>query len=74
MKILKSNISLSRWLMLFTGGIAALLFTMRIHTSGWLLVVAATGFTLGITNFARQCPLLLSFHSIRARLQKKNIP
>jgi hypothetical protein len=71
MKIRKSNISFNRWLMIIIGGIAALLFVMNVYASKWLVVIAAIGLTLGITNFGRQCPLMLSLHYILARLKKK---
>jgi hypothetical protein len=63
---------MQRWIAFIIAGIAVFLFNMHIGADTWMLAFAGIGFFLGITNFGRQCPLLLSLHNIRARIHKKS--
>jgi 1,4-dihydroxy-2-naphthoate octaprenyltransferase len=71
-QIQKSKISSQRWSAFIFAGVAVLLFALHIGADNWILALAGVGFFLGITDFGRQCPLLLSVHHLLARLRKKS--
>lgn len=71
MEIQKRKISLQQWIAFIITGIAVLLFIIHNGTDAWMLALAGVGFFLGVTDFGRQCPLLLSVHHILARIRKK---
>jgi uncharacterized membrane protein YecN with MAPEG domain len=72
LQIQKSKISLQQWSAFIVAGIAVLLFVLHIGAEKWMLALAGVVLFLGITDYGRQCPLLLSVHHLLARLRKKS--
>ena len=71
MDIQKHKISPQRWAAFIVGGIAVILFTLQLGAQLLLGVLAGTGFFLGITDYGRQCPLLISVRQALTRIRKK---
>jgi hypothetical protein len=67
----KKPLSFPRSAALITGAASALLAFLLPHLRLPLSIAAGTGFALGITNFGRQCPLMLSINHLAARFFKK---
>jgi 1,4-dihydroxy-2-naphthoate octaprenyltransferase len=70
-QIQKSKIFSQRWSAFVFAGVAVFLFVLHIGADNWILALVGVGFFLGITDFGRQCPLLLSVHHLLARMRKK---
>ncbi len=73
MEIQKQKFSHQRWAALAVGGIAGMVFTMQVGAQLLLGVLAGTALFLGITDFGRQCPLLISLRQVLVRIRKKII-
>ena len=66
--------SVVRYLLNGLGVIDVLMFLAGIHSSGMLLALGVFAMFLGITDFGRQCPLILSARHIATRLRSKGRP
>jgi hypothetical protein len=51
------------------GVILAFLFLAGIHRSGWVFALGLFALFLGVTNFGRQCPLILSVKQLAYRIK-----
>ncbi len=51
-----------------------LLFLLRIPGGYFLLVGSGAAVFLGVTDFGRQCPLILSVHHLAYRIRSKGKP
>jgi hypothetical protein len=71
MEIQKSKMSLQRWMLFIAAGIAFLLFVFHVTGNTCVFLLGGLAFFFGVTDFGRQCPLLLSVHHILARIRKK---
>ena len=67
----KNRISIQRWISFIIGGLAVLFFALLRDAYPWMAVLAGAGFFLGLTDFGRRCPLLLSVPHHLARIRKK---
>ena len=66
--------SVVRYLLNGLGVIDVLMFLAGIHSSGMLLALGVFATFLGITNFGRQCPLILSARHLAYRIRLKGKP
>lgn len=66
--------SVVRFLLNGLGVIDVLMFLAGIHSSVMLLALGFLAMFLGITDFGRQCPLILSVRHIAYRLRSKGHP
>ena len=72
MQILESKISLRRWIAFAAGGTAALAFFLHLSNSYWFPAIAGGGVALGVTDFGRRCPLMVSLRHLIARAKNRN--
>ncbi len=72
LKIKKNGFSTRRLLTFFIAGIFTLAYFAGTGNSKWIAVLAGAGFALGITDFAKRCPLMLSLNHLFARMKRKN--
>jgi hypothetical protein len=58
---------------MFTGAgmLLALIFIGGVSRSGWLLALGLVAMFLGVTDFGRQCPLILSARHLAYRIKSK---
>ena len=63
--------SFRRLALLVLAGISVLLYATGIFPSPWSLVIGILAFFLGVTDFGRQCPLILSARSLLSRMRSK---
>jgi hypothetical protein len=56
------------------GVILALMFLGGVSGSGWMLTLGLFALFLGITDFGRQCPLILSVRHLAYRVRSKGKP
>jgi hypothetical protein len=63
--------SLRRRIVFIAAGSAIALLLMRFGYDFWLSMIAGAGLFLGITDFGRRCPLLLSARHHYASVRKK---
>jgi hypothetical protein len=63
-----------RYLLNGLGVIDLLMFLAGIHTSGMLLTLGLFALFLGITDFGRLCPLILSARHLAYQLRSKGKP
>ena len=56
------------------GVILTLMGFSGVSGSGWLLVLGPFALFLGITDFGRQCPLILSVRHLAYRIRSKRNP
>ena len=71
MHIFKPGISRQRWIAFIVAGGAGAAFAAVDGIQRLMFIIAALGLFLGITDFGRQCPLVLSLQHIVARIRKK---
>jgi len=71
MDIHKSKISLQRWIMFFTAGLAILVFALHLTANICVYVLGGLALFFGATDFGRQCPLFLSVQHLYARIHMK---
>lgn len=60
-----------RYALIAVGLVDGLLFLVGLHTSGMLLAPGLLALFLGVTDFGRQCPLLLSLRHLSSRWKSK---
>ena len=53
------------------GVVLALIFVGGASKSGWLLTLGLIALFLGVTDFGRQCPLILSARHLAYRIRSK---
>jgi hypothetical protein len=56
------------------GIVDVLLFSSGIHDSGWLVFSGLLALFLGVTDFGRRCPLILSFRHMVSSFRPKHRP
>jgi hypothetical protein len=71
MDIKKRKISPRRWTAFIVGGISVILFSLQVGAQLLLGLIAGISMFLGVTDFGRQCPLLISVHQILSRIRKQ---
>ncbi len=63
-----------RYMLNGVGVVLALMFLAGGSGSGWLLALGLFALFLGITDFGRQCPLILSVHHLAYRIRSRGKP
>ncbi|MCX6142099.1 MAG: hypothetical protein NTZ35_02665 [Ignavibacteriales bacterium] len=68
------NRTVVRYVLIGVGVVLALMFLSGGSGSVWFLVLGLIALFLGITDFGRQCPLILSVRHLAYRLRSKGKP
>jgi hypothetical protein len=63
-----------RYMLISVGVILGLMFLSGVSGRGWLLTLGLFALFLGITDFGRQCPLILSLRHLAYRMRSKGKP
>ncbi|MCX6132306.1 MAG: hypothetical protein NTU47_00720 [Ignavibacteriales bacterium] len=66
--------SVVRYVLNGVGVILALMFLVGVRGSGWFLTFGLLALFMGVTDFGRQCPLILSVRHLAYRISSKAKP
>jgi hypothetical protein len=67
----ENHITFRRGLSFAIAGAAAILVILNIIGSLWIYLIGAAALFLGVTDFGRRCPLVLSIRYLYARRRKR---
>jgi hypothetical protein len=68
------NRKVVRYLLSGVGVISVLLFLSGVSGNGWMLAFGLFAMFLGVTDFGRQCPLILSARHLAYRIRSRGKP